>query len=74
MDSFADIFLAYQKRGNATNAKGMGFYHLRYSLRILIILTEKEEMNRALQKWSTIMEKGKSRADHDKDGFTIKCV
>ncbi|KAF8523076.1 hypothetical protein BU17DRAFT_43975 [Hysterangium stoloniferum] len=56
MDYFADIFIAFQKRGNASDAK------------------EKAEQDAALKKWSTVMAKGRQRADLDGDGFTIKCV
>ncbi|KIJ32054.1 hypothetical protein M422DRAFT_185034 [Sphaerobolus stellatus SS14] len=56
MDHFADIFIAYQKKGNTSDEQ------------------EKQANIEALKKYQKILEKGRTRADPDGDGFAVKCV
>jgi len=73
MDSFADIFLAYQKRGNTSDQKGENAHRPWYLENWpCCAYPEIDECNKVLEPWTKPEARGRRRADADGDTFTIK--
>lgn len=71
MDHFADIFLAYQKRGKAKDKAGP-FSLLFFQRGTPYAHVEIEALDKQLAPWTAHDSPGKARADSDKDTFSIK--
>jgi len=71
MDSFAKIFINYQKIGKAQKLDSKsrsGTYHSS----ALTLVAEKRKIEEKLAPWKSPISKGRLRADIDGDKFTIK--
>lgn len=74
MDQFGDIFLAYQKRGKATDRAGKWVPISWFAIDFIScpMSTEIEALDKQLAPWTSHNSPGKKRADSDKDTFSIK--
>ena len=75
MDHFADIFLAYQKRGKATDQDGKSLpgIHAGKGGGVDYLCAEITKLNAQLEPWTGPNGPGKKRADVGLNGFSIKC-
>lgn len=73
MDSFASIFINYQKVGTCNDPEGeYAFFVDDSSLKAFSFFAEKASLLAKLEPWRHPDARGKKRADIDNDKFTIK--
>ena len=73
MDHFADIFLAYQKRGKAKNPEGTCMFSkfLRHHF-LNFLFTEIRLLDQKLAPWTGSNGRSKRRAAINSEGFSVK--
>jgi hypothetical protein len=74
MDSFAGIFVAYQKRGKSDNKEGGQLpANLYYQVKVRPpFAVEIAALDKQLAPWNSHDAPGKRRADSDHDTFSVK--
>ena len=72
MDHFADIFLAYQKRGKANDPEGKIILYCWLLTFLNLLFAEIQKLDAQLKPWTSDDGPGKRRAAIGPEGFSIK--